>query len=164
VNAESRFSLFDSVSKITEQLKNRYVPLAQIRQTLDEDSVKMLHYLSLDGLVDAQGQIQPSQETPRLLLQAVKRWLERPGNVNWLLIIDNADDLESFGISEFLGSDISGHAIITSRKSRLQRQAGRSMILDKLGARESVELLRYTGKIEVQDSEGEFGPRGSVVS
>ncbi len=118
----------------------------------------MLHYLSLDGLVDAKGQIQPSQETPQLLFQAVKGWLGRPGNVNWLLIVDNADDVESLGISDFLGSDISGHAIVTSRKTRLQAQAGRSMILDKLGPRESVKLLRHVGKIEVEESEGEFGP------
>ncbi|HEV2762188.1 MAG TPA: TIR domain-containing protein, partial [Pyrinomonadaceae bacterium] len=46
-----------------------------------------------------------------LIVAAVKRWLER--NSNWLLILDNADDLSV--ASDFLSREWRGHLLLTTR-------------------------------------------------
>lgn len=49
-------------------------------------------YLGLRSLVDRDGDLQSSEDSPALVFEAVRDWLSRVGNDQWLLILDNADD------------------------------------------------------------------------
>ncbi|KAL9121254.1 MAG: hypothetical protein Q9187_002189 [Circinaria calcarea] len=97
---------------------------------------------------------------------ATKRWLSKEENSRWLLIFDNADDLDSVRISKYLPAVPWGHVIITSRDQaaignvgkegylmgRLKQEEALAVLLEKAGigkptveefekAREIVELL-----------------------
>jgi len=53
------------------------------------------------------------------VVEAVKRWLSRSQNRHWLLILDNADDLENINCRHFIPSANHGHVLITSRRSEV---------------------------------------------
>ncbi|XXH01286.1 hypothetical protein Hte_007641 [Hypoxylon texense] len=135
VDAQSRFTLHSSFLKLAEQLKNHYV-----RTTKSEEQLKALHRLYLSGLIDEEGWIQSYQGSPGLLSLVFKKWLERPGNDGWLLIIDGADretDLREFHIDELLDSPINGRIIITSRAL----QCGHTLEVPELNPDDAMALL-----------------------
>ena len=57
----------------------------------------------------------------QITIQAVKSWLQ--SHANWLLILDNADDLDL--LPAFLPPIIGGHVLITTRAKDMQRLAQR---------------------------------------
>ncbi|KAJ8132549.1 hypothetical protein O1611_g1075 [Lasiodiplodia mahajangana] len=69
-----------------------------------------------------------------------RKWLERPGNNQWLVIVDGADqeaNLRDFHIDKFLNSPINGHVIVTSRILRL----GQTIEIQKLEENHAATLL-----------------------
>lgn len=48
-------------------------------------------------------------------VRSVKSWLSKPENTHWLLVFDNADNLDSVPIRKYLPAVDWGHVIITSR-------------------------------------------------
>ena len=82
-------------------------------------------------------------ETSRIssvVMAAVKGWLSQ--NTNWLLILDNADDLAL--LPEFLPSPLSGHLLLTTRAQALGGLAGR-IELETLDLDDAVLLLLRRG-------------------
>jgi tetratricopeptide (TPR) repeat protein len=76
-----------------------------------------------------------------LVIQAVKRWLQCNGK--WLLILDNADDLDL--VPPLLPLEMGGHLLLTTRAWDMQRLAQRlevDALSDEQGA---VFLLRRAG-------------------
>lgn len=76
------------------------------------------------------------------VLQAVRRWLDEPGNKSWLLVCDNYDsplldtrspvvDSMAFNIRKYLPETISGAVIITTRSSKVK--LGPIIHLERLG-------------------------------
>lgn len=57
-------------------------------------------------------------------VDSVKRWLSSGKNFRWLLIFDNADDLESIGLPKYFPASSWGHIIITSRANAALGYAG----------------------------------------
>ncbi|HET8845321.1 MAG TPA: FxSxx-COOH system tetratricopeptide repeat protein, partial [Ktedonobacteraceae bacterium] len=89
-----------------------------------------------------------SEQDQRVVIAAVKSWLSR--NTDWLLILDNADDLTL--LPEFLPSSISGHLLFTTRAQAPGRLANRVEIetLDPDNA--SLLLLRRAGLLTLDAS------------
>src|SRR5205823_8552025 len=54
-----------------------------------------------------------------VVVEAVKRWLE--GHTGWLLILDNADDLEM--ASQFIPPGGKGHILLTTRAQAMRNLA-----------------------------------------
>ncbi len=79
---------------------------ADSRELLISDFVSIANLLNLPGKND---------EDQNRVVQVVKHWLE--DNTQWLLILDNADDLEM--TSEFLPSAGRGHTLLTTRAQAL---------------------------------------------
>jgi tetratricopeptide (TPR) repeat protein/transcriptional regulator with XRE-family HTH domain len=75
---------------------------ADSRELLVSDFVNIATLLNLPGKND---------EDPKRVVQIARHWLEN--HTQWLLILDNADDLEM--TSEFLPSAGRGHTILTTR-------------------------------------------------
>ena len=73
---------------------------------------------------------------------ATKEWLSREENSAWLLIFDNADDLESMSLSKYFPASLWGHIIITSRDRAAIGSVGKEgSVMDRLTAEEAVEVL-----------------------
>jgi tetratricopeptide (TPR) repeat protein/DNA-binding CsgD family transcriptional regulator len=89
-----------------------------------------------------------NEQDQSVVIAAVKEWLRQ--NTNWLLILDNADDLSL--LPAFLPSSLSGHLLLTTRVMALGKLASRIDIetLDLDNA--SLLLLRRAGLLALDAS------------
>src|SRR5260370_13210622 len=81
------------------------------------------------------------EQDQNLVVEAVKQWLANHGG--WLLILDNADDLNL--ANEFLPPVGKGHILLTTRDAATGSLA--NFEVDKMEKRESMELLLRRAKI-----------------
>jgi tetratricopeptide (TPR) repeat protein len=81
------------------------------------------------------------EQDQNLVVEAVKQWLAN--HDGWLLILDNADDLNL--ASEFLPTMGKGHMLLTTRDAATGSLA--NFEVDKMEKRESMELLLQRAKI-----------------
>ena len=91
----------------------------------------------------------PHEQDQGRIVAAVKSWFQ--ANTSWLLIIDNADDLNI--VKEYLPTYTSGHMLLTTRAQAV-RSLAHKVELTKLSPAESVHfLLRRAGLMEQDDTE-----------
>lgn len=87
-------------------------------------------------------------------VDAIKRWLSKEENSEWLLIFDNADDLESVWLPRYFPATSWGHIIITSRDQAAIGSVGREgCLLERLEASEAISVL--IGKARIQNPSAE---------
>ncbi|HYU73369.1 MAG TPA: FxSxx-COOH system tetratricopeptide repeat protein [Ktedonobacteraceae bacterium] len=119
---------------------------AAARDTLISDYTTIATELSLPQKDD--------QDQNRIVI-AVKQWLT--SHDNWLLIMDNADDLEP--IPDFLPTGKKGHILLTTRDPSVSSLA-RTVEVEQLDLQEGTELLlrragALTSNIPLQQSNQE---------
>ncbi len=119
------------------------------RQRQDYDVVLWVHSASREEIISDFAiiagllQISGSQASDKeILVIAVKRWLEQ--NTGWLLIFDNADNLEM--VAEYIPLDYSGHIIFTTRSQNAGGLA-RAIDLEKMTLAEGALLLLKRAKL-----------------
>ena len=111
---------------------------ADTRENLIQDFVAIARLIQL-----------PEQhlQDQSLIVEAVKRWLREQRQ--WLLILDNADDLGM--VSEFLPETYAGHVLFTTRAQAMGRLA-RRIELDHMELAEGTHfLLRRAGILEAEE-------------
>lgn len=107
---------------------------ADTSEALISDFVAIAHLLML---------AERSAKDQHLIVNAVKNWLE--ASTDWLLILDNADDLTL--IQDFLPIDGKGHILLTTRARPMGKLAQRVEI-DKMEMEEAILfVLRRAGII-----------------
>jgi tetratricopeptide (TPR) repeat protein len=112
---------------------------ANTRETLAAD------YAAIAALLDVP---EKSAEDQSETVAAVKRWLEN--NSNWLLILDNADEIEI--VDEFIPSCETGHLLLTTR-AHAMRGGGEGNTLEKLTSKEgALFLLRRLRKLKKDEA------------
>lgn len=112
---------------------------AETRELLASD------FANLAWLLNLPEKDEPEQH--RVIL-AVKAWLATLSR--WLLIFDNADDLQS--LNEFIPSPCPGHLLLTTR-TRITGKLAQSISIDTMEPEEGAHfLLRRTGMIELQSA------------
>ncbi|KAI1098910.1 hypothetical protein F4804DRAFT_102373 [Jackrogersella minutella] len=99
--------------------------------------------------------IAASVENGTAPIETLHRWLSDKRNRNWLIIIDNLDDLESFDFKKFLPPASWGTIIITSRRADLQIRFDAVQVEPMLQG-EALKLLREKSKLEIKESSPEF--------
>ena len=73
---------------------------------------------------------------------AVKRWLSGEENPDWLLIFDNADNLDSVQVRKYFPMTLWGHIVLTSRdQAAIGSVAKQGYLLEPLEADEAIEVL-----------------------
>ena len=115
---------------------------AESRETLLSDFVIFAHILNLA--------IKEEQEQ-NLIIEAVSRWFEE--HSGWLLIFDNADDLNI--VREFLPSKGKGHILLTTRAYAIGGIAQR-IELEQMNPEEGAIFLLHRSAILNRDSPLEF--------
>lgn len=100
---------------------------------------------------------------------AVKSWLSRPENSNWLLVFDNADDLNAVPLHKYFPVVNWGHIIITSRdQAVIGSIADNGHILSPLTERDAVRLLveksgiQHPTESDIEDAKTVTGLLGSL--
>ncbi|EAL88797.1 LipA and NB-ARC domain protein [Aspergillus fumigatus Af293] len=94
---------------------------------------------------------------------AVKGWLSRPENNKWLLVFDNADDLDNVPLHKFYPAVNWGHIIITSRdQAVIGSIAENGHVLSPLTENDAVQLLLEKSGIQ-NPTEGDIEDARTVT-
>ncbi|KAK6507913.1 hypothetical protein TWF481_006334 [Arthrobotrys musiformis] len=96
--------------------------------------------LGISGLIDEKGKISGSASPGAFgtIKSALFSWFKLPGNNKWLLIFDNADDL-NVPIEDYLPTD-AGYILVTSRRPEFLHY-GEQMGLGGLDRESAIQLL-----------------------
>ncbi len=86
-------------------------------------------------------------QDPQLIVNAIKRWLHQ--HTKWLLILDNADDLEM--VAPYLPDATTGHIILTTR-ARATGNIARKIELPTMSQPEGALLLLRRAKLIAPDA------------
>ncbi|KAF3934331.1 hypothetical protein ABW19_dt0209538 [Dactylella cylindrospora] len=96
--------------------------------------------LGIPGLINSNGVVSANPETIGNIQAALFSWLQLPGNSKWLLIFDNADDLETFDLQKYIPSHGGGAILITSRRPEFSHSA-EQVGLEGLDEKNAIRLL-----------------------
>ena len=105
----------------------------------------LMDFMAIAMLLDL---VEKSEKEPYRAINAVKRWLK--DHRNWLLILDNADDLAA--VCDILPLQGQGHTLLTTRATALGRLAKRVEIETMEADEGALFLLRRIGILETQDA------------
>ncbi|KAK6357583.1 hypothetical protein TWF718_001891 [Orbilia javanica] len=130
----------DVQASIVKAMQQIIEEQARVSQLEPSNYKALATALGIPGLIDGKGKISSSQESIGEIQAAFLHWLGLSGNDSWLLIVDNADDLESFTIDEYFPRHGGGAVLITSRRREFSHCA-REVGLDGLDRNNAVELL-----------------------
>lgn len=148
VNANSRLSLAQDYFTILQQLVSHHAQIrTRVGQIPDYSWIATMLRLPTSG-IDHAGQLVASTDM-KLIIQAVKSWFGNSKNQNWLIIVDNYDDLEAVSISDFLPQS-TGSVIITSRAQH-SRRFGASLELDVIDREDGIEILRKSAGTKIDE-------------
>jgi tetratricopeptide (TPR) repeat protein len=100
------------------------------------------------GLAGAMDLPKKDEANQNLVVEAVRNWLK--GHKRWLLIFDNADDIEM--VSEFLPTRGAGHILLTTR-SQATGPHIKGIELEKMTREEGTSLLLRRAKIIAEDAD-----------
>ncbi|KAH1339728.1 hypothetical protein KXX14_006904 [Aspergillus fumigatus] len=96
-------------------------------------------------------------------ISAVKGWLSRPENNKWLLVFDNADDLDNVPLHKFYPAVNWGHIIITScDQAVIGSIAENGHVLSPLTENDAVQLLLKKSGIQ-NPTEGDIEDARTVT-
>jgi len=110
---------------------------AAIHETLISDFASLADLLHLP---------EKDEQDQNLKVAAVKRWLAT--HDEWLLILDNADDLTV--VNEFLPTDSRGHILLTTRAQAIGALA-QQIIIETMGMIEATLFLLRRAKLLAED-------------
>ncbi|KAK6500101.1 hypothetical protein TWF481_010458 [Arthrobotrys musiformis] len=119
----------------------------------DPDYRQLGRRLGIQTIIDAEGNIDNRPIHAKKIRTAFLNWLRLPGNHKWLLIYDNADDLESFNLSDSFPKSGGGTVIITSRRPEFTRAPYMQMEVDGLEERDAISLLASFTSLEDRDND-----------
>ena len=114
VNASTTQTLSQGFLGIAQQLLAYHA--RKTTASLKPDSAQIATALGLPSdVVDQSGKLTTSRDITEIVVNAVIAWFAADDNNQWLLILDNYDDLRNVDIYEFLPQGSPGSVLITSR-------------------------------------------------
>ncbi|KAF3243654.1 hypothetical protein TWF217_011163 [Orbilia oligospora] len=138
VSAVSEVTIRASFIDIMQRIIKEQARITWPESTPDYEIVSLK--LGIPGLVDSGGRISTDSETISDIQSALFRWLQLPDNNKWLLIFDNADDMETFDIQEYFPNYGGGAILITSRRPEFSHSAEQAD-LEGLDKESAIKLL-----------------------
>ena len=146
VNASTTQTLSQGFLGIAQQLLSYHAekPLG----VLKPENAHIAAALGLPpGVVDQNGKLTTSTDITEIVVNAIIGWFAVEDNNQWLLIIDNYDDM-SVNIYDFLHPRSSGSILITSR-SRDTRRFGKALEVQEVTQDEALEILRKSAHMDM---------------
>jgi len=118
--------------------------------------------LELRNCLSPKGQISSGAAAELRVTTAVKEWLAAKHNEEWLLVLDNYDDVDAVDIHLLLPTCDAGNVIITSRKNNLQ-MLGKTVAVDEIDEVSGIRLLVESANKEEFMAEGKHQSNPSRV-
>ncbi|KAF3312508.1 hypothetical protein TWF173_007118 [Orbilia oligospora] len=147
VSAANEETIRTSFINIMEHIIEEQARITWPESTPDYEMIS--RKLGIAGLVNSRGEIIVDSEIIINDIQkALFRWLQLPKNSKWLLIIDNADDLETFDIQKYIPNHGGGDIFVTSRRPEFSHVAEQAN-LEQLDKDSAITLLSSLAHITV---------------
>ena len=137
-----------------ETIKKGFVDIARrlvqheksLYESVPPDYVKIASELGLHGLLSTGGSLMDEEVDKNMdqIVDAVQTWFSKPGNIGWLLVLDNMDDVELFEKGTYFPRGDSGMVIVTSRRKEseiLRSGHGVSIDVGEMDEESAVRLL-----------------------
>jgi len=118
--------------------------------------------LELRDCLNPNGQISSDAAAELRVTTAVKEWLAAKHNEEWLLVLDNYDDVNAVEIRLLLPTCDAGNVIITSRKNNLQL-LGKTVAVEEIDEVSGIRLLLKSANKEEFMTEGKHQSNPSRV-
>jgi hypothetical protein len=148
VNAESTTSAERSFLDFACRLLEYYVEEMKVSAPY----TKIAQQLGMTSLINEDGQIDLAKCNTARIVDAVKIWLRRNENDNWLIIFDHVDDLEPVDVSHFFVDTSNVCHILTSRRRECAR-LGRDILLEGMHETESIDLLSRSSQRKIKHND-----------
>ncbi|KAF3284330.1 hypothetical protein TWF970_011548 [Orbilia oligospora] len=153
VSAANEETIRTSFINIMEHIIEEQARITWPESTPDYEMIS--RKLGIAGLVNSRGEIIVDSEIIINDIQkALFRWLQLPKNSKWLLIIDNADDLENVDIQKYIPNHGSGDIFVTSRRPEFSHVAEQAN-LEQLDKDSAITLLSSLAHITVPQKDVE---------
>ncbi|KAF3208107.1 hypothetical protein TWF106_011540 [Orbilia oligospora] len=147
VSAANEETIRTSFIDIMEHIIEEQARITWPESTPDYEMIS--RKLGIAGLVNSRGEIIVDSEIIINDIQkALFHWLQLSKNSKWLLIIDNADDLENFDIQKYIPNHGSGDIFVTSRRPEFSHVAEQAN-LEQLDKDSAINLLSSLAHITV---------------
>ncbi|KAF3235112.1 hypothetical protein TWF192_001078 [Orbilia oligospora] len=147
VSAANEETIRASFINIMEHIIEEQARITWPESTPDYEMIS--RKLGIAGLVNSRGEIIVDSEIIINDIQkALFHWLQLSKNSKWLLIIDNADDLENFDIQKYIPNHGSGDIFVTSRRPEFSHVAEQAN-LEQLDKDSAINLLSSLAHITV---------------
>ena len=137
INAQNIRSLQTSFLMIAQRIFLHYTSKHDTRQP---PYAEIAHHLGLEDIINENGDIETDGLPASLFINAVKEWLGRSGNTDWLLVFDNSDGLDYPELSAFFPDTLVGHIIVT-RRLRPTARSFQEIYLPAMDEQESFKLF-----------------------
>ncbi|KAF3934300.1 hypothetical protein ABW19_dt0205960 [Dactylella cylindrospora] len=110
--------------------------------------------LDISGLIDKKGTVSTDLKAVDKIRSALFRWLYLSGKHKWLLIFDDADDLETFAVNDYLPKIGNGAILMTSCRRGIQRTVGGTAVtLEGLACDSAVKLLLQLARLPYREKD-----------
>lgn len=121
------------------------------------DYYKIAATLGMVGLISVEGHVISNSSTTGRVVEAMKEWLVKDTNRDWLLVFDNVDDLETFDIRDFFPQSSWGSIIITTRRPDCAR-FGIGIEVEEMTEDEGLLMLKRSANLPL-----ELSPNGRLT-
>ena len=160
INASTTQTLSQGFLGIAQQLLSYYAK--KTTGGLKPDNAQMAAALGLPPDVVDQYKLTTSRDITEIVVNAIMEWFAAEDNNQWLLIMDNYDDM-SVNIYDFLHPRSLGSILITSR-SRDTRRIGKALEVQEVKEDEALEILRKSAHMDIASFQKGMHPSYSDAS
>ena len=124
VNADTTKRIRSDFVKIAQQLIDCESKATVDKNKANPDYRPFFHDMKIDGLVDDRGRVSTEDSDIDRVIEVVKVWLSQERSGSWLLVFDNADDLNTVPLREFFPTMVNDRGTKILVTSRDQEAAG----------------------------------------
>ena len=150
VNADTKERIRLDFVKIAQQLIDCESKAIVDKSKTNPDKWSFFHEMKFDGLVDSNHRVSTEELDIDRVIEAVKVWLSQERSGAWLLVFDNADDLDTVPLREFFPTMVNGRGTRILVNSRDQEGAGFGIGLPvpPLNESEAIRMLLHHARRE----------------
>ena len=150
VNAGTKESIKLDFVNIAQQLIDCESMAIVDKNKTNPDYRPFFRDMRFDGLVDGRGRVSTEDSDIDRIIKAVKTWLSEERSGAWLLVFDNADELDTVPLREFFPTMVNdrGTRILTTSRDQEGAGFGIGLPVPPLDESEAVRMLLYHARRE----------------
>ncbi len=147
IDATSELSTQQSFLRVGNRILKHY------REQLGrDDQGNVARKMDLISLIEGTGRIPLVQSDTQKAIEGLMGWFASEGNKDWLLVFDNADDLETFDMRKYFPTAPWGSILLTTRRVPSSWEATE---IQEMSESEGLQLLQWCAMLHHDlDSEG----------